>query len=147
MIEILKWIFLCFSRILLSEFVLLPHLSYIHLLTNHMDMLKRDTNTGKSLVGLFGSGWALGSCVEMVPAWEAGQASQGRRLWAFPTLKILVNIALVLPPNSYFSLTEWCVMRLLSVSKSCFAALFHEKELDQHICVLFISVIFSDALG
>lgn len=145
--EILKQIFVCFSDILFSKSGLLPHWSCTLLLTYHMDMLKRNTSTGTNLVGVFGSGWALGSCVERMPAWEAGQASQGGRFWAFSTLKILSSIALVLPPSSFFPLTEWCVICLLSFSKSCFAALFHEKEFAQHICVHFISVIFSNALG
>lgn len=45
-----------------------------------MNTLKRDTSTGTNLGGVFESGGALGSCVEMMPAWEAGQASQGGRL-------------------------------------------------------------------
>lgn len=59
----------------------LPRWPYTHLLAPyHMDMLERDTSTGINLLGIFGSGWALESCVEMMPAWEAGQASQGGRL-------------------------------------------------------------------
>lgn len=78
--EILKQVFVCFSDTLFSKSVLLPHWSCTLLLTYHVDTLNRDTSTGPNLVGVLGSGWTLGFCVEMVAAWEAGQASQGERL-------------------------------------------------------------------
>lgn len=47
-VEILKWIFACFSDILLSKSVFLPLWLYTHILISyHVDMLERGTSTEK----------------------------------------------------------------------------------------------------
>lgn len=89
-----------------------------------MDRFKRDTSKGTNLVGDFGSGWALGSCEELMLAWEAGQASQRGALSLFLSENLCQRYFGVM--SNFLSLTHR-MMHLLSFSKSCFAALFNEK--------------------